>query len=99
MGQTRQNAQRTSDRAANSASQGVRGCDTLCGDMHQGHPYALQCAAFYVALVPFVLLFVIMIGARSFEGLRRARKPAPQRPAIIGLTPIVSVRRFLPAAD
>jgi hypothetical protein len=53
--------------------------------MHSGHPYALQIAAFYVALIPFVALFVIMIGARYFEGLRRKRKPVPMRPAIIAL--------------
>jgi hypothetical protein len=53
--------------------------------MHSGHPYALQIAAFYVALIPFVALFVMMIGARYFEGLRRKRKPVPMRPAIIAL--------------
>lgn len=55
--------------------------------MHNGHPYATQSAAFYLALIPFVLLFTMMIGARFFESLRRARKPAHKRPVIIGLSP------------
>jgi hypothetical protein len=53
--------------------------------MHSGHSYAVQSAAFYVALIRFILLFTMMIGARFFEALRRARKPAPKRPAIIGI--------------
>ncbi|HEV3152538.1 MAG TPA: hypothetical protein VGZ02_01895 [Candidatus Baltobacteraceae bacterium] len=53
--------------------------------MHH-HPYALQTAAFFIALVPFVLLGTMVIGARFFDGLQRARKPAPPRPAIVGLT-------------
>lgn len=67
--------------------------------MHQGHSYAAQSAAFYVALIPFVLLFAVMIGARFFEGLRRARKPAAQRPAIIGIAAAAPARRFLSAVD
>lgn len=72
------------------------GCDTLPRDMHQGHSYATQSAAFYFAMIPFVLLFTMIIGARYFEALRRARKPAPRRPAIIALAP---TRRFIPATD
>lgn len=53
--------------------------------MHHGHPYAIQVAAFGVALIPFVALFVMMIGGRFFEGVRRSRKPVPARPAIIAL--------------
>jgi len=53
--------------------------------MHQ-HPYAVQAAAFLIALVPFVLLGTMMAGARFFDSLHRARKPAPPRPAILGLT-------------
>lgn len=67
--------------------------------MHQGHTYAAQSAAFYIALIPFVLLFTMMVGARFFEGMRRARKPAAQRPAIIGLAGIAPVRRALSAVD
>lgn len=54
--------------------------------MHHGHPYAVQAAAFYFAMIPFVALFTIMFGARFFESIRRARKPAPvHKPAVIGL--------------
>ncbi|HEY9179551.1 MAG TPA: hypothetical protein VIO32_02465 [Candidatus Baltobacteraceae bacterium] len=53
--------------------------------MHQGHSYAVQSAAFYLSLIPIVVLFTIMFGARFFESIRRARKPAPVRPAIAGL--------------
>ncbi len=67
--------------------------------MTQGHPYALQSAAFYLALIPFILLFAMMIGARYFEGLRRARKPLPQRPAIIGIAAFAPARRLLSAAE
>ncbi len=67
--------------------------------MHNGHTYAVQSAAFYFALIPFVALFAIMIGARFFEGLRRARKPAAQRPAIIGLAAFVPAQRFLTSAE
>lgn len=64
---------------------------------HHVHPYIIQDAAFFFALVPFVLLFTMMIGARFFEGIRRARKPAPTRPpAIIALA---SARRLLAATD
>jgi hypothetical protein len=50
---------------------------------HHAHPYAVQTAAFFVALAPIVVLFVMMIGARFFDGVRRARKPAPVRPLAI----------------
>jgi hypothetical protein len=53
--------------------------------MHQ-HPYAVQVAAFYFALVPFILLGLMIAGARFFDGARRRGKPAPPRPAIVGLT-------------
>lgn len=53
--------------------------------MHNGHAYATQCAAFYIALIPFVLLFAMIFGARFFEGLRRKRKPMLSRPAIVGM--------------
>lgn len=53
--------------------------------MHHDHPYAVQAAAFFVALVPFVLLGTMLLGARFFDGVRRARKPAAPRPATIGL--------------
>lgn len=64
--------------------------------MHQGHSFATQSAAFYFALIPFVLLFTMIIGARYFEAARRARKPAPKRPAIIAIAP---ARRFVPTAE
>jgi|GEM_PF-7076030 len=67
--------------------------------MHNGHPYALQSAAFYVAMIPFVTLFALMSGARFFENLRRARKPAGQRPALLALAPIAPARRLVSAAD
>lgn len=67
--------------------------------MHHGHSYATQSAAFYLALIPFVLLFAIMIGARFFESMRRARKPAGKRPAIIGIAPMAPARRFLSAVE
>jgi len=68
--------------------------------MHLGHPYAVQSAAFYIALVPFTLLFVMMIGARFFDGLRRKRKPLPRRPAIIGLvTAFTAPRRVVNSAE
>ena len=67
--------------------------------MHHGHSYASQSAAFYVALIPFIALFVVMTGGRFFEGLRRARKPAAQRPAIIALARIVPARTLLPSTD
>jgi hypothetical protein len=67
--------------------------------MHQGHSYAVQSAALYVALIPFVLLFTLMIGARYFESLRRARKPVPRRPAIIAIAPMAPARRFISAVD
>jgi hypothetical protein len=68
--------------------------------MHNGHPYALQSAAFFIAMIPFAALFVLMIGARFFDGLRRARKPVPaRRPGIIGMTAFAASRRFVPAAD
>jgi hypothetical protein len=54
--------------------------------MNNGHSYAVQSAAFYLALIPFVVLFTMMFGARFFENLRRARKPAVRRPAIIALS-------------
>jgi hypothetical protein len=34
---------------------------------HHDHPYLLQTAAFFVALVPVVLLFAVMAGARFFD--------------------------------
>jgi hypothetical protein len=50
------------------------------------HPYIVQSAAFFVALIPFALLFTMIAGAKFFDGLRRARKPAPARPpAIVSL--------------
>lgn len=64
--------------------------------MHSGHSYAAQSAALYFAMIPFVLLFTMIIGARYFESVRRARKPAPRRPAITALVP---ARRFVPAAE
>ncbi len=67
--------------------------------MHSGHPYAIQSAAFYIALIPFVLLFTFMFGARFFEGLRRKRKPLPPRPAIIGLASFAPARRVLTSAE
>ena len=63
---------------------------------HHLHSYAAASAAFYVALVPFVLLFAMMIGARFFENVRRARKPRPARPAIIALS---AARGLLPTPD
>ncbi|HKU67333.1 MAG TPA: hypothetical protein VJP85_06145 [Candidatus Baltobacteraceae bacterium] len=68
--------------------------------MHSGHPYAVQMAAFYVALVPFAALFVVMIGGRFFDGLRRMRKPLPPRPAIVGLvTAFTPARRAVNSAE
>jgi len=68
--------------------------------MSSGHPYAVQSAAFYVALIPFALLFTMMIGSRFFENLRRKRKPLPARPAIIDLaSSFTSVKSALTAAD
>lgn len=67
--------------------------------MHHGHPYAVQSAAFFVALIPFIALFTILIGARFFESVRRARKPAPVRPAMTGIAGLVPVRRFAPSAE
>lgn len=67
--------------------------------MHHGHSYATQSAAFYIALIPFILLFVMMIGARFFEDMRRARKPAAKRPAIIAIAQVAPARRFLSAVD
>jgi hypothetical protein len=55
------------------------------GDMQSSHPYAIQAAAFYVALVPFIALFAVMMGGRYFEGLRRKRKPAARKPAVSAL--------------
>lgn len=61
------------------------------------HPYIVQDAALFFALVPIVLLFTMMIGARFFENIRRARKPTPSRPpAIIALA---STRRLLATPD
>lgn len=54
--------------------------------MHHHHPYAVQTAAFFFALVPFVLLGTMIVGARFFDGLHRARKPAPSRPAIVEIS-------------
>lgn len=73
--------------------------DTLRRSMHHGHPYAIQSAALYIALIPFALLFTLMIGARFFEGLRRARKPAPPRPAIVGIGSFAPSRRVLTSAE
>lgn len=67
--------------------------------MHHGHTYAAQSAALYIALIPFVLLFTMIVGARFFERIRRSRKPAAQRPAIIGVANIAPVRRALSAVD
>jgi hypothetical protein len=54
---------------------------------HHTHPYYVQTAAFFIALLPFVLLFTLMTGAQYFEGVRRARKPAPaRRPGIVAIT-------------
>jgi hypothetical protein len=52
--------------------------------MQSSHPYAIQAAAFYVALVPFIALFAMIAGGRYFEGLRRKRKPDARRSAIAG---------------
>jgi hypothetical protein len=54
--------------------------------MHHQHPYAVQAAAFYLSLVPFVLLGTMIAGARFFDRAHRARKPSAPRPAIVGLT-------------
>ncbi len=67
--------------------------------MHFGHPYAVQSAAFYIALIPFIALFTMMFGARFFEGMRRKRKPLPPRPAIIGMTAFAPARRVLTPAE
>lgn len=67
--------------------------------MHNGHPYAVQSAAFYLSLIPIVVLFTIMFGARFFENIRRARKPAPPRPAIAALASFAPPRRFVPTAE
>jgi hypothetical protein len=50
---------------------------------HYGHSFTVQSAAFVFALIPFVLLITFMVGARFFDGIRRARKPAPSRPPAI----------------
>lgn len=61
------------------------------------HPFIIQEAALVFALVPAVTLFVIMFGARYFENIRRARRPAPSRPpAIIALR---NARTLLPTPD
>jgi hypothetical protein len=68
--------------------------------MHSGHSYAVQSVALYIALVPFTLLFVMMIGARFFDGLRRKRKPAAPRPAIVGLvTAFTAPRRVINSVE
>jgi len=67
--------------------------------MHSGHPYAVQSAALYIALVPFALLFVMMTGARFFDGLRRKRKPVPPRPAIVGLASFAPARRVVNSVE
>ena len=74
-------------------------CDTLRRDMQSGHSYAIQSAAFYIALVPFIALFTIMFGARFFENIRRKRKPAPPRPAIVGIASFAPPRRVLTTAE
>jgi hypothetical protein len=61
---------------------------------HRVHPYAVQTAALFVALIPVVLLFTMMAGARFLDGMRRARKPVPVRPPAI-----VALRRLSPASD
>lgn len=66
--------------------------------MHSGHSYAVQSAAFYIALVPFIALFTMIFGARFFENVRRNRKPLP-RPAIIGIASFAPPRRVLTAAE
>lgn len=64
---------------------------------HRIHPYIIQDAALLFALFPFVLLLTMMVGARFFENIRRARKPAPSRPpAIIALA---ATRRLLATSD
>lgn len=54
---------------------------------HAQHPYAVQQAAFLLALLPIAFLTVMMVGAHFFDGLRRARKPLPVRPPGIRLAP------------
>jgi hypothetical protein len=34
---------------------------------HHAHPYVVQTAAFFVALVPVVLLLALMAGAQFFD--------------------------------
>jgi len=63
--------------------------------MQSGHSYAVQSAALYLALIPFIVLFTMMFGARYFESLRRKRKPLPPRPAISALAAFASPRRAL----
>jgi hypothetical protein len=67
--------------------------------MQSGHSYAVQSAAFYLALVPFILLFTMMFGARYFESLRRKRKPLPPRPAIAAFAAFAPPRRALTSAE
>lgn len=60
---------------------------------HHAHTYAIQNAALLISMIPFVLLGVMMIGARFFDGVRRARKPAPR---IVALAPM---RRLVPTLE
>jgi hypothetical protein len=53
------------------------------------HPYAVQNAAFLFSLIPIVLLAVMMIGARFFDGVRRARKPAPRIVSLAPMRPLI----------
>lgn len=41
--------------------------------MYHGHTYAVQSVALYIAMIPFILLFGMIVGARYFEGVRRSR--------------------------
>ena len=81
-----------------SGGQGKRAHGTLHDSMHHHlHPYALQDASFFFALIPIVMLFVIVIGAQFFDGLRRARKPLPAR--AFATLPLLASPRLLPTPD
>ena len=67
--------------------------------MQSGHSYAVQSAALYLALFPFIVLFTMMFGARYFEGLRRKRKPLPPRPAIAAIAAFAPPRRALTSLE
>ena len=48
---------------------------------HRFHPIELQTVAFFISLIPALLLFGMMTLGRYWESLRRARKPA-MRPLV-----------------